>query len=85
MMASNACDESVMKPAVFELFRIERANAFAGQELGEADDVGERRAQFVGDVVDKIVAQLFGRDERLIALGQSALDVDAGGDVERGH
>ena len=36
-------------------------------------------------MVDEIVAELFGRDEGLIALGQRALDIDAGGHIERGH
>ena len=70
---------------IFELLGIERTDAAGGEQLGEADDVGERRAQLVGDVVDEIVAQLLGRDERLIALGQRAFDIDAGGHVERGH
>ena len=85
MMASRACDEFGDEPGIFELLGVERANAPGRQELGEADDVGERRAQLVGHVVDEIVAQLFSRDERLIALGQRALDVGAGGHVERGH
>jgi hypothetical protein len=67
---------------IFELLRIERANASAREKLGEADNVGERRAQLVGDVVDEIVAQLLRRDERLIALGQRALDVDASGHIQ---
>ena len=70
---------------IFDLLRIERANASAREKLGEADNVGERRAQLVGDVVDEIVAQLFRCDQRLIALGQRALDVDARGHIERRH
>ena len=70
---------------VFELLGVERADAAVGEQLGEADDVGQRRAQLVGDVIDEIVAQLLGADQRLIALGQRALDVGAGGHVEEGQ
>ena len=74
-----------MKPAYSSCLAIERADAAGRQQLGEADDVGERRAQLVGYVVDEIVAQLLGRNERLIALGQRALDIGARGHVERGE
>ena len=70
---------------VFELLGIERSDAAVGQELGEADDVGQRRAQLVGDVVDEVVAQLLGADQGLVAFGQRALDVGARGHVEEGQ
>ena len=55
------------------------------QQLREADDVGERRAQFVGDVLDELVLQMIGLLQRLVLVLQRALDVDAVGDVDEGH
>ena len=49
------------KSRIFQLFWVEGANASGRQQLGEADDVGERRAELIGDVIDEIVAQLFRR------------------------
>ena len=66
-----------MKPAYSSCLGLSGADAAVGEQLREADDVGERRAQFVGDVIDEIVAQLLGADQRLIALGQRALDIGA--------
>ena len=45
------------------------------QKLGETDDVGERRAQLVGHVVDEIDLELVGFFQRFVALAQRALDV----------
>ncbi len=70
---------------IFELLGIERADAAGRQKLGEADDVGKRRPQLVGYVIDEVVAQFLGGDQRLVAFGQRALDIGAGGDVERGE
>ena len=64
---------------------LQRAGRAVGQQFGEADDRGERRAQLVGDVVDEIVAQLFRVDERLVALGQRAFHRDGGGRVGEGQ
>ena len=70
---------------VFELLGVERADRGIAEKLDEADDIGERRAQFVGDMMDEIIAQLFRVDQRLIALGQGALDAHAGGRVDEGE
>ena len=58
MMASSAAEDLRDVAGIFELLGVERADAAVGEQLREADDVGERRAQFVGDVIDEIVAQL---------------------------
>ncbi len=70
---------------VLALLGIERADAGVGKQLGEADDVGERRAQFVGDVVDEGVLQAVGGFQRLVAVDQRALDLHGVGDVDEGH
>ena len=59
------------------LLGIERPDGTAPEHLREPDDVGQRRAQLVGKMVDEVVAQLLGRKQRLVALGQRALDVHA--------
>ena len=54
--------------------------------MREADDGGERRAQFVGHVVDEIDLHLVGGLQRLVAFAQRALDILGVGDVlERQH
>jgi hypothetical protein len=55
-----------------------------GQKLGEADDVGQRRAQLIGHVLNEIVLQLVGAAERLVLVQQRPLDVDAVRDVDEG-
>ena len=55
------------------------------EEMREADDVGERRAQLVGHVVHEIDLELVGRLQRFVALAQRALDVDGVGDVLERH
>ena len=70
---------------IFALARIERADRLVAEELREADDVGERRAQLVGDVVHEVVAQPRGALQRIIALGQRALHVHARRDVDEGE
>ena len=52
--------------------------------MGEADDVGERRAQLVGDVLDEIDLDGVRLHQRFVALGEHALDVHRGGDVVEG-
>ena len=69
---------------VLALLVVERADVGVAQELGEADDVGERRAQLVGNVVDEGVLERVGGDQRLVALDQRALDLDSVGDVDEG-
>ena len=67
---------------IFALLVGERAGRGLAEEMREADDVGERRAQLVGDVVDEIDLELVGGFQRLVALAQRALDIDRVGDVE---
>ena len=85
MIASSAAEDLVMKPAYSSCLGLSGPTPPSARQLGEADDVGQRRAQLVGDVVDEIVAQLLGADQGLIAFGQRALDVGARGDVEEGQ
>jgi hypothetical protein len=47
------------------------------QQLGIADDRGERRAQLVGDVADEIALQPLGLGQRRFAVGQRALQLRA--------
>ena len=51
------------------------------QQVGEADDVGERRAQLVGDVLHERALDAVGFLQRIGAFGQRALDVDRIGHV----
>ena len=69
---------------IFDLLGVQRPGSAIGEQLREADDVGERRAKFVGDMVDEVVAQLLGADQGLVALGQRPLDIGARGRVEEG-
>ena len=62
---------------IFALARIERADRLVAEKLREADDVGERRAQLVGDVVHEFVAKPRGAFQRIVALGERALHVHA--------
>ena len=70
---------------IFALLRRQRPGRRVAEEMGEADDVGERRAQLVGHVVDEIDLDLVGVLERLVALAQRALDVHRVGDVVERH
>ncbi len=54
------------------------------EEVREADDVGERRAQLVADVVHEIDLDRVGGLQRLVLLDQRALDVHAVADVHEG-
>ncbi len=53
--------------------------------MREADDVGERRAQFIRDVMEEVDLDLVGGFQRFVALAQGALDIDAVGDVLERH
>ena len=53
--------------------------------MREADDGGQRRAQFVGHVVDEIDLHLVGGLQRLVALAQRPLDILGIGDVLEGQ
>ena len=70
---------------IFLLLVVERADAVVAEQLDEADDVGERRAQLVGHVMDEVVAQLLGGEQGLVAFLQGALDIHAVGDVDEGQ
>ena len=62
----------------------ERAESRVAEQIGEADDVGERRAQFVRDVVHEIDLDGVGGFQRLVLLDQRALDVHRVADVLEG-
>ena len=81
MMASSADDEFITKPT-YSRWRVERGRPLFGEQLDEADDVGQRRAQFVGNVMHEIVAEVFRLDQRLVAIGERALDGDLRGNVD---
>ena len=70
---------------IFALLRRQRTGRRIAEEVREADDVGERRAQLVGHVMDEIDLDLVGVLQRLVALAQRALDVDRVGDVLERH
>ena len=77
---------------IFALLVVERADRRIVEKLDEADDIGQRRAQLVGDMMDEIVAQLFGIAQRLVAVAQrliafrqGAFDIHAGGRVDEGE
>ena len=71
--------------AVVELTRRQRPEILVRQDLGEADDRIQRRAQFVGDVGDKLALQAAGGFQRLVALAQYPLDPRRVADVEAGQ
>ena len=84
MIASSALVETCDVAEIFALLAVQRAGHRIAEEMGEADDVGERRAQFVGDVVHEVDLDLVGVLQRLVALAQRALDIDRVGDVLEG-
>src|SRR5690606_23378351 len=53
---------------IFALAGVERAALSAGEQVGKADDVGERGAQLVGDVFDEGVLEPVGGHQRVVAL-----------------
>ena len=55
------------------LLLVELADVRIAQQVAEADDVGERRAQLVGHVADEGVLHAVAGDERVVALFQRAL------------
>ena len=70
---------------IFALLRRQRPGTRVAEQMDEADDVGERRAQLVGHVVNEIDLDLVGVLERLVALAQRTLDVDRVGDIVERH
>ena len=69
---------------IFALARVERARHAAGQMLGEAQDGVERRAQFIGDMLDEIGFQPVGGFQRVAAVAQRAFDAETVGDIGKG-
>ena len=67
---------------VFHLARLQLAEIFVGEDLGEADDRGQRRAQRVGYAGDELRFQPVGGLQGLVAFAQGALDLDGVGNVE---
>ncbi len=70
---------------IFRLPLVERAERGRFQEIGEADDIGQRRAQLVGNVLDEIVLDLIGLLQRGVLLGQRAFGQNAVGHVDEGQ
>src|SRR5205814_9442609 len=55
---------------VFEIFALlfgQRTGGWVAEQVDKADNVGERRAQLVGDVMDEVNLDLIGVFQRLIA------------------
>ena len=75
MMASSVRPDEADVAEIFALPLGQRAGDRARQQLAEADDVGERRAQLVGDVADEGGLEPVGGLQRLVALDQRALGV----------
>ena len=67
---------------VFHLARLQLAEIFVGEDLGEADDGGQRRAQRIGHAGDELRFQPVGGLQGLVAFAQGALDLDGVGNVE---
>ena len=84
-MVSSTADDEPMCSTYSRCRRLQRAGARQRQQFGEADDVGERRAQLVGNVLDEIVLQPVGALQGVVLLDQRALDIDAVCDVDEGH
>ena len=84
-IASSAADERMMWSAYSRWRGLSAPDGLVAEELREADDVGERRAQLVGHVVHEVVAQPRGALQRIVALGERALDVHARGHVDEGQ
>ena len=70
---------------IFTLLLVQRSDRAVAEKLNEADDVGERRAQLIADVVDEIIAQLFGSEQSCVHVGQRALDIHARSHVDEGE
>ena len=70
---------------IFVLLLVQRTGHRIAEEMREADDVGERRAQFVGYMVDEFDLDLVGFFQRFVALAQHALDIDRIRDVLERH
>ena len=85
MMASSDSEDAMMSSTYSRCLVLRAPNVSLATHLGQADDVGERRAQLVGDVLDEVGLQPVGRLQRLVALLQDALDAGRIGDVDEGQ
>ena len=74
MMASSVWPDGADVAQILALLVGQRTRNGARQQLGKADDVGERRAHFVGDVADEGALDPARGLQRLVALDQRALD-----------
>ena len=70
---------------ILGLLRRQWTGNWVAQEMRKADDGGQRRAQFIRDVVHEIDLHLVGGLKRLVALAKRALDVLGVGDVLEGQ
>ncbi len=85
MMASRVCPEVRISLRYSRCFGRQRAGCGAGEQLGEADDIGERRAQLVGYMADEGGLDPVRRFERLVAVDQRALDMFGVGHIAIGE
>ncbi len=69
---------------VVALVVVQRADRLLAELLREADDVGPRRAQFIGHVMDELLAQPRDALQSVVSLGQRPLDIHAGRDIREG-
>ena len=69
---------------ILALLAVELAGARAGEQLAEADDVGERRPQLIGHVADEMALEPVGRHQRLVALQQRLLVALGVRDIDEG-
>ncbi len=82
MMFFSTSADVLMWPTYSDLLFIELADLGHVQQFGEAGDGCERRAQFVGNMLQEAVLQLVGLLQRLVALLQRPLDIDRRGHVD---
>ena len=70
---------------IFFLLGVQRAGHAAGQMFGETQDGVQRRAQFVGDMLDEVGLEAVGGFQPFVAVAQRVFDAEAVGDVVEGH
>ncbi|MNX88397.1 hypothetical protein D3C86_1203660 [compost metagenome] len=71
-----------------EIFRLpvrQLADAGCLQEVGETDDIRQRRAQLVGNMLHEIVLQLVGLQKRVVLFLERPLGPHAVGHVDEGQ
>ena len=67
---------------ILGLALVELAKIRGPQQFGEPDDVGQRRAQFIGHMLDEFVLEHIGLAQCLVFLGQHAFGADAVSDID---